>query len=153
MNKRRKIKRGFEKLRVMNDAVTLYVATCKVYTSPASELKRVASKAIAAAQNIFSNISEGYCRTGSMDYLQYLNIALVSSVELHSCLLSSLLARQITEGQFNTVNQILYRTENQLIKLIESLQGNSNGKESDSTFAKETKRTSHLKIPISQFPS
>jgi len=153
VNKRRKIKRGFEKLRVMNDAVTLYVATCKVYTSPASELKRVASKAIAAAQNIFSNISEGYCRTGSMDYLQYLNIALVSSVELHSCLLSSLLARQITEGQFNTVNQILYRTENQLIKLIESLQGNSNGKESDSTFAKETKRTSHLKIPISQFPS
>lgn len=153
MNKRRKIKRGFEKLRVMNDAVTLYVATCKVYTSPASELKRVASKAIAAAQNIFSNISEGYCRTGSMDYLQYLNIALVSSVELHSCLLSSLLARQITEGQFNAVNQILYRTENQLIKLIESLQGNSNGKESDSTFAKETKRTSQLKIPISQFSS
>ena len=153
MIKRRKNKRGFEKLRVMNDAVTLYAETCKVYTRTASELNKVALKGIAAAQNIFSNISEGYCRTGSTDYLQSLNIALASSVELHSCLLSSHLAGQITEDQFNAVNQILYRTENQLIKLIESLQGNSNGKESDSIFAKETKRTSQLKIPISEFSS
>ena len=151
MIKRRKNKRGFEKLRVMNDAVTLYAETCKVYTRTASELNKVALKGIAAAQNIFSNISEGYCRTGSTDYLQSLNIALASSVELHSCLLSSLLAGQITEGQFNALNQILYRTENQLFKLVESLQGNAKQKEWDSTFAKETKRISQPTIPISQF--
>ena len=151
MIKRRKNKRGFEKLRVMNDAVTLYAETCKVYTRTASELNKVALKGIAAAQNIFSNISEGYCRTGSTDYLQSLNIALASSVELHSCLLSSLLAGQITEGQFNALNQILYRTENQLFKLIESLQGNSKQKKWDSTSAKHTKWASQSKIPISEY--
>lgn len=149
----RNIKRGCEKLRVLNDAVNLYAATCKAYSKPACELKILALKAIDTSQNIFRNISEGYCRTGGKDYLQYLNVALASSVELHSCLISSVCVSQITETQFKAVDQILHRTENQLIQLIESLQGTSKRKELDSTLTKQRNGTSQPTILIPELSS
>ena len=142
MIRSRNIKRGFEKLRVLNDAVSLYAATCKTYTKPASELERVALRGIDASQNIFTNISEGYCRTGGKDYLRYLNIALASAAELHSCLSSSLKDGHITKTQFKAVDQILHRTERQLVQLIESLQGLEKRKKSASMVERQVRRYS-----------
>ena len=133
---RRNINRGFEKLRVWDEAVTVYLLTCKVFENPAFELKRVASNSIDAAQSISRNIAEGYCRRGIKEYLQYLNIALASSGELHSCLVSSLRAEQISEEQFEEIDQVHYKMENQLIKLIESLQRKLKQRDWDTSFAK-----------------
>jgi hypothetical protein len=40
---RKNINRGFKKLRVWQDAITLYVLACKVFTNFPFELKKVAS--------------------------------------------------------------------------------------------------------------
>ena len=142
MTRSRNIKFGIEKLRVLNDAVSLYTATCMAYSQPNSELKKVAMEAIDASRNIFSNISEGYGRTGGNDYLRYLNRALASAVVLHSCLSSSLEDRQITAAQFKAVDQILDRTESQLIQLIEFLQGLEKRKKPTSMVERQIRRYS-----------
>ena len=49
------------------------------------ELKKVAANSIDAAHSISRNISEGYCRRSLKEYLNYLNIALGSCGEFHSC--------------------------------------------------------------------
>ncbi|MBL4753104.1 MAG: four helix bundle protein [Flavobacteriales bacterium] len=136
MKERKNINRGFEKLRVWNEAVNVYVATCDIFKDSPFELKKIASNAIDAAQSISRNIAEGYCRKGIKEYLQFLNIALASSGELHSCLLSSFRAQQITEQQYEHIDQIHYKMENQLIKLIESIQMKMKKKDWDSSFAK-----------------
>jgi len=60
---RRNINRGFKKLRVWQDAVSLYVAACAVFANFPFELKKVASNSIDAAHSISRNIAEGYLLT------------------------------------------------------------------------------------------
>jgi len=67
--------RGYQQLRVWNDAVEYYVQTCKVFRSFPYELKRVASQAIAASDSVHRNISEGYCRRSIREHLNFLNVA------------------------------------------------------------------------------
>ena len=122
MLEKKNINRGYKKLRVWNNAVSLYVATSEVFMNQPFELKKIASNAIDAAQSVSRNIAEGYCRKGLKEYLQFLNIALSSSGELHSCVVSCHKAGQITDEEYDTIEQIHYKTENELIKLIESLQ-------------------------------
>lgn len=79
MSDNRNINRGFKKLRVWNNAVTVYIVTSDVFLGQPFELKKIAGNAIDAAQSISRNIAEGYCRKGLKEYLQFLNIALASS--------------------------------------------------------------------------
>jgi hypothetical protein len=51
-----------------------------------------------------------------------LNIALGSSGECHSCYESFRAAGQISESDYQKVDQLHYKVENELLKLIESLQ-------------------------------
>ncbi len=81
---RKNINRGFKKLRVWQDAVTLYVLACKIFVGFPSELKKVAGNSIDAAHSISRNISEGYCRRSLKEYLKHLNIAFGSCGEFHS---------------------------------------------------------------------
>jgi hypothetical protein len=67
---RKNINRGFKKLRVWQDAVSLYVLACKIFADFPFELKKVAGNSIDAAHSISRNISEGYCRRSLKEYLK-----------------------------------------------------------------------------------
>ena len=119
---RRNINRGFKKLRVWQDAISLYILACKVFACFPFELKKVAANSIDAAHSISRNISEGYCRRSLKEYLNHLNIALGSCGEFHSCYESFKQAHQIDGDEYEQLDQLHYKVENGLLKLIESLQ-------------------------------
>jgi hypothetical protein len=64
---RKNINRGFNKLRVWQDAVSLYVLACKIFANLPFERKKVAGNSIDAAHSISRNISETYCRVFHKD--------------------------------------------------------------------------------------
>ena len=119
---RKNINRGFKKLRVWQDAVSLYVLPCKIIGKFPFELKKVAANSIDAAHSISRNIAEGYCRRSLKEYLNHLNIALGSCGEFHSSYFSFKEAYQITNEEYDELDQMHYKVENQLLRLIESLQ-------------------------------
>lgn len=114
--------RGYQKLRVWNDAIEYYSMTCGVFRGLPYELKRVASQAIASSDSVHRNISEGYCRRSIHEYLNFLNIALGSLGESVSGLHAYRKANQITEDEFQRLDTLAYKLENGLIKLVESLE-------------------------------
>ena len=114
--------RGFKKLRVWQDAVKLYVLTCKILRKFPFELKKSAANSIDASLSIQRNIAEGYCRRSLAEYLNFLNYSCGSCGELHSDYESYRAARQITEEEYQQLDELHYKVENQLLKLIESLQ-------------------------------
>ena len=126
---RKNINRGFKKLRVWQDAIALYVLACKIFTNFPFELKKVASNSIDAAHSISRNISEGYCRRSLKEYLNFLNIALGSCGEFHSCYVSCMQGDQISAEDYDRLDQLHYKVENELLKLIESLQQKQKDKE------------------------
>jgi len=119
---RKNINRGFKKLRVWKDAVSLYILACKMFANFPFELKKSAANSIDAAHSISRNISEGYSRRSLKEYLNYLNIALGSCGEFHSCYESFKQAGQITDHEYERLDQLHFKVENALLKLIESLQ-------------------------------
>ena len=119
---RKNINRGFKKLRVCQDDISLYIVSCNIFAHFPFHLKRVAANSIDAAHSISRNISEGYCRRSLKEYMNYLNIALSSCGEFHSCYESFKQAGQITNKQYEELDQIHYKLENGLIGLIKSLQ-------------------------------
>jgi len=119
---RKNINRGFKKLRVWQDAVSLYALAYKVFSRFPFELKKVASNTIDAAHSISRNVAEGYCRRSLKEYLNYLNFALGSCGEFHSCYESCNQADQITHDEYEQLDQLHYKVENGLLKLINSLQ-------------------------------
>lgn len=86
------------------------------------ELKRVASQAIASSDSIHRNIAEGYCRRSIKEYLNYLYIALGSLGESVSGLHAYRAAGQINEQDFTALNELAFKLENGLLKLVESLE-------------------------------
>ena len=129
---RKNINRGFKKLRVWQDAISLYILACKIFTNFPFELKKVASNSIDAAHSISRNISEGYCRRSLKEYLNFLNIALGSCGEFHSSYVSCMKGDQITAEDYDRLDQLHYKVENELLKLIESLQQKQKDKEWES---------------------
>jgi len=67
--------RGFQQLRVWQDAIAFYVGNRRVFRSFPWELERVASQAIASADSVHRNIAEGYCRRSIREYRQFLYVA------------------------------------------------------------------------------
>ena len=116
------INRGFKNLRVWNDAISLYALAYEMFSHFPYELKKVAANSIDAAHSISRNIAEGYCRRSLKEYLNYLNFALGSSGEFHSCYESFKEAGQITEEEYQRIDEIHYKVENGLLKLVRSLQ-------------------------------
>jgi four helix bundle protein len=119
---RKNINRGFKKLKVWQDAISLYVLAYKIFSKFPFELKKIASNSIDAAHSISRNISEGYCRRSLKEYLNHLNIAFGSCGEFHSCYVSFKEANQITGDEYEQLDKLHYKVENTLLKLIESLQ-------------------------------
>ena len=114
--------RGYQQLRVWQDAVDLCVLSCRVFRRLPFELKRVASQAIASADSVHRNIAEGYCRRSLREYLQFLNISLGSLGESISGFQAYRKAEQITEEDYKVLNDLSFKLENGLLKLVESLE-------------------------------
>jgi four helix bundle protein len=121
--KRRKNKnRGYQQLRVWNDAIDYYVETCRVFRGFPYELNRVARQAVASSDSVHRNIAEGYCRRSIHEYLNFLNIALGSLGESVSGLHAYRKAEQFGEEDFEKLDSMAYKLENGLLKLVESLE-------------------------------
>ena len=119
---RKNINRGFKKLRVWNDAIELYVLACSILTDIPFELKKTVSNCIDSSHSISRNIAEGYSRRSIKEYLYFLNISLGSSAEFHSGIISFFKADQISKEVFEQIDKLHYKTENELIQLVKSLQ-------------------------------
>ncbi len=117
----RNVNRGFEKLRVWNDSIELYTLTCQILSKFSFELKKIAANCIDASHSISRNIAEGYSRRSVKEYLNFLNIALGSSGEYYSCIMSFKKAKQISGEEFEQLDRLHYKTENELVQLIKSL--------------------------------
>jgi len=72
--------------------------------------------------------------TEDLEYLNYLNIALGSCGEFHSCYTSCKQAEQITADDYQRLDQLHYKVENALLKLIESLQKKQTDKKWEDNF-------------------
>jgi len=119
---RKNINRGYKKLRVWNNAIDLYVLTCKFLIKFPFELKKSVGNCIDCCQSISRNIAEGYSRKGLREYLNFLNIALGSSGEYHTCIYSFKEANQLSIDEFEQLDLLHFKVENELIQLIKSLQ-------------------------------
>src|SRR5664279_3828937 len=114
--------RGYQQLRVWQDAIDLYVLNWRVFKRFPFELKRVASQAISSSDSVHRNIAEGYRRRSLREYLQFLNISLGSLGESVSGLQAYRKAEQIAEEDFKALNDLAFKLENGLLRLVESLE-------------------------------
>jgi four helix bundle protein len=131
------VNRGFKKLRVWNNALELYILACKILLDFPFELKKIVSNTLDAVHSISRNVAEGYCRRSLKEYLNYLNFALASCGEFHSCCESFRRAGQIDEEDFEKLDQLHYKEENELIKLIKALQNKQGTEGWQETFLEE----------------
>ena len=74
--KRKNKNRGYQRLRVWQDAIKLYAENCRLFSAWSFEMKRIAGQAMASADSVHRNIAEGYCRRSIREYIHYLYIAL-----------------------------------------------------------------------------
>lgn len=132
---RKNINRGYKKLEVWNDAIALYVLSVKHLSILPYIYSKSISNGIDAAQSISRNIAEGYCRRSLKEYLNFLNYALGSCGELHSVVYSFHKSAIITNEVFEEIDTLHYKTENKLLRLIESLQQKFKSGEWEDSFA------------------
>lgn len=138
MLERKNINRGYKKLRVWNDAVDLYVMTTSIFTKLSKDHMKVVSNSIDAAHSISRNIAEGYCRKSIKEYLNNLNYALAFCGEIHSCYYACFKANQIIEAEFEKLDELHFKVENQLLKLIESVQRKQKENNWETSFIKDS---------------
>jgi four helix bundle protein len=131
---RKNVNKGFKMLNVWKESVLLSILAYKIFAKFPFELKKIAANSIDAAHSISRNISEGYCRGSLKEYLNHLNIALSSCGEFYSSYESCMQAGQISEDEYEELDILHYKVENQLLRLIESLQRKQRGGQWDDTF-------------------
>jgi four helix bundle protein len=110
------------KLRVWHDAVAFYHVCARLFRQMPYELKRVAAKGLASSDSIHRNIAEGYCRRSVREYIQHLYVALGSLGESVSGLHAYHSAGQISASDFEEADELAYRLENGLLRLVEALE-------------------------------
>lgn len=114
--------RGYQRLRVWADAAEYYKKTWEVFRKLPYELKRVASQQIASSDSVHRNIAEGYCRRSIHEYLKFLYIALGSLGESVSGLYAYKEAKQISLEDFEALDELAFKLENGLLKLVQALE-------------------------------
>ena len=129
MTDRKNKNRGFKQLRVWQDAISLFILVNKMLKSLPYELNKPKMNTLDACHSIQRNISEGYCRRSAKEYLNFLNIALGSCGELNSSMISFQAAKYISDNNFEEFDKLHYKTENELLKLAESIQNKIKNKD------------------------
>ena len=85
-------------------------------------IRRVASQQIASSDSVHRNIAEGYCRRSIHEYLKFLYVALASLGESVSGLFSYREAKQISVEDSERLDEVAFKLENSLLKLVQSLE-------------------------------
>ena len=119
---RRNKNRGYQQLLVWQDAIELYGLVFQSVRGWPFEQKKLASQSIASADSVHRNIAEGYCRRTVREYLQHLNIALGSLSETLSGFIAYSRTGQVEPSTFEQLDTLIFRLENRLLKLVESLE-------------------------------
>ena len=114
--------RGFQNLRVWQDAIEFYKQIYIVFKRLPFPQKKISSQTIAASDSVHGNIAEGYCRRSIREYLQFLNIALGSLGESVSAIYAYRETKQITEEEFEKLDKLAFKLENGLLKLVQTLE-------------------------------
>jgi len=114
--------RGYQQLRVWQDAIELYKKTCAVFKQTPFEYKRVVSNQIASVDSIHRNIAEGYARRGLKEYINFLYIAVSSLAESVSGLYAYKESEQISTEEYKELDTLSYKLENSMLRLIQSLE-------------------------------
>jgi len=120
--KRKNVNRGFTKLRVWEDSISLFRLVRNTTKDFPYELSKSRNNILDAAHSVSRNVAEGYCRKNLKEYLNFLNFALGSCGELFSGLISFKEIGLIDEDNFEVLDALHYKVENELIGLIKSLQ-------------------------------
>jgi four helix bundle protein len=126
---RRNKNRGYQQLLVWQDAIELYSLTWEAVRGWPFEQKKLASQSLGSSDSVHRNIAEGYCRRTIREYLQHLNIALGSLGETLSGFIAYSSTGQIATETFEQLDTLIFRLENRLLKLVESLERKRNAKE------------------------
>jgi len=113
---RRNLNRGFQQLRVWQEAVELYVKAWPF------EMKKVAGQMIASADSVHRNTAEGFARKSINEYLQFLNFARGSLAETVSGIIAYQKAGQISEAAAEELDSQAFKLENGLLRLVASLE-------------------------------
>ncbi len=135
--KRKNKNRGYQQLLVWQDAIELYGLTLRAVRGWPFELKKLASQSLASSDSVHRNIAEGYCRRTIREYLQHLNIALGSLGETLSGFIAYSRNGQIEQSTFEQIDNLIFRLENRLLKLVESLEQKRNNKDWTETLIRE----------------
>lgn len=122
MELRKNRNRGYQQLRVWQDAQELYLLTWDAFNTFPYPLRRIVSQQIASVDSVHRNIAEGYCRRGIKEYLYHLNIALGSLGESVSALAVYRRADHFNAETFEKMDELAFKLENGLIKLVEKLE-------------------------------
>ena len=122
MTQRRNRNRGYQQLRVWQQAIELYRLTCDAVQNWPFERKKVASQAISSADSVHRNIAEGYCRRSIREYMNFLNIALGSLGETVSGFHACHVAGQLDTAVYERLDSLAYQLENGLLRLVASLE-------------------------------
>ena len=146
--------RGYQQLRVWQDAMEFFVLCCRVCRGWPYECRRISSQALASADSVHRNIAEGYCRRSIREYLNFLNIALGSLGESVSGLIAYRKAELVSEEYFKTLNDLAFKLENGLLKLVGSLEvKRENGEWIESLVVKESNAIYGFSAQHSNTPS
>jgi four helix bundle protein len=121
-SKRKNKNPGYQQLRVWEDAIELYAESCRAVGEWPFETKRIASQTMASADSVHRNIAEGYCCRSIREYIHYLYIALGSLGESVSGYHAYLTADQLSDETFETLDQLAFKLENGLLRLVEALE-------------------------------
>lgn len=130
MNDDRKNKnRGFKRLRVWNDSIELFLLVTNLLESVPYLLNKSKSNTIDASHSIQRNIAEGYCRRSPKEYLNLLNIALGSSGELNSSMITFYKAGYLSIEDFEKFDLLHFKMKNELLAIAKSIQSKIKNKE------------------------
>ena len=112
----------YRKLSIWQKSMSLVTEIySEVKNFPSDELFALTSQIKRSAVSIPSNIAEGYGRTGTKDYLRFLNIALSSLFELQTQLEIAYNLKFLKENNFNKLYEDTREIERMLTSFIRKI--------------------------------
>ena len=130
INRNRNINRGYRKLSVWKEAISLFAFVRKKLKLLHKLSFKVRAQIEDSILSVSSNIAEGYCRRYLKEQIQFNSISLSSLGENYTQILALFTSKDLSEEWFNKYDKMHYSLENKLIKfnesLLKKLKGNEN---------------------------
>ena len=118
--------KSFRELIVWNKSIDLVIRMYKLTEKfPKSEIYGLTSQMRRAVVAIPSNIAEGYLRSHTKEYAQFINIAFSSGAELDTQLEISKLLHYVSQNEYSDIVNLLNEIMRMLNKLSRVLKTNS----------------------------